>query len=193
MPSRLRAGDGKLDADVARIIFAVDKGRAGGLLDGGEFGERELLAVGRGHEQVGDLDGIGAVLRLHAHDKVEEFFTLDHLRGSLPADCSLHDRLDIGNVDAVARDFRAIDIVDDQTGLAELADHRELGVAGSLVQNILDLDGFFLQDFEVRAEDFDGQRGLEAGQGFVDGVLGGLCEIEDDAGISVEFFLQVSA
>ena len=65
------AVDGKLDADVARIIFAIDEGCAGGFLDGGEFGERNLLAAGRGNEQVGDLHGVGAVLRLHAHDEIE--------------------------------------------------------------------------------------------------------------------------
>ena len=46
----IAAFDGKLNADVARIIFAIDEGCAGSLANVGEFGERNLLAAGSGDE-----------------------------------------------------------------------------------------------------------------------------------------------
>jgi len=41
---------GKLNSDVARVIFAIDERGAGGFLNGGQFGKRNLLAGGSGNE-----------------------------------------------------------------------------------------------------------------------------------------------
>jgi len=59
-------------------------------------------------------------LRFHANDHIEKFFTLNDLRRSLSTDCGLNDGFDIGDVDAVARDFGTVS-VNDQAGLTEFA------------------------------------------------------------------------
>src|SRR5437016_739059 len=116
----------KLNADVTRIVFPVDERRAAGFFDAGELGKRNLLSAGSGNKKVPNLARAGTELRLHSNDEVKEFFSLDDLRGSLSPDSRLHDRFDIGDVDPVTRDFLAIG-VDDQAGLAEFANDRELG------------------------------------------------------------------
>ena len=93
--------------------------------------KRNLLAGGRADEQVADLLGVLAELRLHADDEVEQLLALNDLGGRLAADGGLNDRFDVGDVDAVARDLVAID-VDQQAGLAEFADDGEFGEAGNL-------------------------------------------------------------
>src|SRR5579864_6472931 len=59
---------GKLNADVARIVFTIDEGRTSAFLDAGELGQRDLLARGSGNEEIADVSDAGAVLRLHAND-----------------------------------------------------------------------------------------------------------------------------
>src|SRR5580693_5457556 len=100
----------KLNADITRIVFAVDEGSAGTFLDGGELGKGNLLAGGSGHEQIADVTGAGAKLRLHADDEVEKFFALDDLRGGLAANSSLNDSFHVGDVDAISRDFPAVSV-----------------------------------------------------------------------------------
>ena len=85
----IAAFDGELHADIARIVFAVDKRRAGCFADGGELGQRNLLAARRGDQQIADLACAGAILRIHADDQVEEFFALNDLSGGLAADGGL--------------------------------------------------------------------------------------------------------
>ena len=123
------------------------------------------------------------ILGIHAHNEIEKFFALNHLGGGLAADGGLHDGFDIGDVDAIAGDFCAVG-VNDEAGLAEFADDGKFVEAGSFVENVLDFNGFFLEDIEIGAEDFYGERGLEAGESFVDGVFGRLRKVENDAGIA---------
>ena len=123
--------DAVLHADVARIIFAINEGRAVSFAYIGKFTEGNLLAGGRADQQVGDLLRVLAELRLHAHDEVEQFFALNHLRGGLSAHGRLHHRFHVGNIDAVAGDFVAIH-VDQQAGLAQLAHHGEFREARNL-------------------------------------------------------------
>ena len=151
-------------------------------LDGGEFGERDLLAGGRGHEQIADFARARTVLRLHADDEVEEFFALDDLRGGLAADCGLDDRFDIVDIDAVARDFRAVGI-DGQAGLAEFADDGELLEAGRVIEDVAISTALFSSTLRSGPKTFTASADLEAGERFVHGVFGGLREIEDDAGV----------
>src|SRR5258705_441430 len=63
--------DRKLDADVARIVFAIDERGAGRFLERGEFRQGNLLARRSGNEQVADFASVGAKLRVRAHNKVE--------------------------------------------------------------------------------------------------------------------------
>src|ERR1700676_980182 len=181
---------GELNADVAGIVFTVDEGSAGAFADGGELGERNLLSGGGGHENIGNFAGAGTILRLHAHDEIKKFFALNDLGGGLAADGGLHDGFDVGNVDAVTRDFLTIGF-DEQAGLAEFANDGEFGKAFGLGEDVFDLHGFFLEDLKIRAENLDGEGALEAGESFVDGVFGGLRVVEDDAGGGFEFFLEV--
>ena len=83
-------------------------------------------------------------------------FSLNHLCSGLAADRGLHDGLDVGNVDAVARDFCAIGL-DKEARLTEFAHDREFGEAGRFVEDVLDFHGFFLEHVESRAEDFHRQ------------------------------------
>ncbi len=144
---------GKLDADVARVVFAIDEGCAGAFFDGGELGERDLLAGGSGDEEIADVAGAGAELRLHADDEVEEFFALDDLGGGLAADGGLHNGSDVVDIDAIARDFGAVG-VDDQAGLAEFAHDGEFGEAGSLVESVANLDGLLSRERRGRGRRF---------------------------------------
>src|SRR6516165_10549751 len=151
----------KLDADVARVVLTVDERGAGGFLDGGELGKRNLLASRARNEEISDFAGVGPKLGIHAHDEIEQLFSLNHLGGGLSADRGLHDGLHIGDVDAVAGNSCTIGL-DEQTGLAQFANDREFGVARRFFQHTFDLDGLFLENVEVGAENFHGERRFEA-------------------------------
>ena len=124
-PLQVAALDAVLDADVARVVFAIDKGRAVALADVGQLAQRNLLAVGRAHQQVADLVRAAAELRLHAHHQVEELFALDHLGGRLAAHGGLDHGFHVGDIDAVARDLVAVH-VDQQAGLAKFPHHGQI-------------------------------------------------------------------
>ena len=126
--------------------------------------------------------GVGAELGLHADNEVEEFFALNHLRGGLTTDGGLHYGFDVGDVDAIAGDFVAIPSMS-RLGWPSSRTTVSSVKPGRSVENVLDFDGFFLRTFRSGPIYFDGERALEAGQGFVHGVFGGLREVEDDAGI----------
>ena len=145
---------------------------------------------GRRHEQIADLSRAGAVFGLHAHDQVKQPLALNDLRRRLAAHAGLDHALDVGHVDAVARDFFAVHI-DLHAGLAQLAHHRQLGEAGNLRKNALDLDRLVFQDLQILPVDFHRERALEARERLVHGVLGRLREVENHAGISGEFLLEV--
>jgi hypothetical protein len=49
-------------------------------------------------------------LRLHAHDQIKEFFSLNDLRRSLSAHGCLDHGFDIGDVYAITRDLLAVDV-----------------------------------------------------------------------------------
>ena len=60
--------DTVLHSDISGIVFAIDERCANVFLDAGQFFQRNLLAVGRSNQQIADLIGSAAELRLHAHD-----------------------------------------------------------------------------------------------------------------------------
>ena len=117
--------DAELHADVPRIIFAIDERRAVSLMDVGKLGDGHLLPGGRRHQQVADLLRARAIFGLHAHDQVKQPLALNDLRRGLSAYAGLDDALDVGHVDAVARDFFAVHI-DLHAGLAQFAHHGQL-------------------------------------------------------------------
>ena len=146
--------------------------------------------AGRRHQQVADFASAGAELRVHADDQIEELFALDDLGGGLAADGRLHHGADIIDIDAVARDFGAVGLMvrlgwpSSRTTVSSL----KPGVWSStrLISTAL-----LSQHVQVGAEDLDGQRALEPGEGFVDGVFGRLRVVEDHAGIGGEFLPEV--
>ena len=89
--------------------------------------------------------------------------------------------VDVGDVQAVAGDRGAVD-VDGQAGLAELPHQRHVGDAAYPLEDLLDGLALLLERAEVGAEHLDGERALQAGLGFVDGVFGRLGVVEGDAG-----------
>ncbi len=68
---QIAAFDAVLHADIARVVFAIDKRCAAGLVNIRELAQRNLLAGWCADEQVADLLRVLAELRLHAHDEIE--------------------------------------------------------------------------------------------------------------------------
>ena len=156
-----------------------------------QLSQRNLLAVRRAHQQVPDLCGAAAELRLHADYEVEEFFALNHLRRGLAAHGRLDDSFHVCYVDSVARDFFAIHI-DQKAGLAEFAYNREFREARNLRERVLDLEGLVLKHVEILSVDLYRERALQAGERFIHCIFGRLRVIEDDAGKAVSFLLMSS-
>ena len=186
---QIAAFDAELDADVARIGFAVDERRAIFHADVAELAERQILPVGGGDQQI--LDGvlIAAEGLLHAHHKIELALALNDFADGPAAHGGLHHGVDVADVQAVARQFGTVR-GDGQAGLSQLAHHGDFGDAGDLVEDVLDLGGSIFEGLEVLAEDLDGERALETGFGLVHGVFGGLSVVEDDAGEGCELLLH---
>src|SRR5579862_5506736 len=123
--------DAVLHANVAGIVFAIDKGSAGSFLNVRERRERNLLPAGRAHQQIGDLLRVLSELRLHAHYEIEELLALNHLRRCLAAHRRLDHAFHIRHIYAVTGDLLAIHL-DQEARLAELAYHGEFRKSGYL-------------------------------------------------------------
>src|SRR6202041_2273573 len=111
--------------DVAGIVFAINEGGAVFDLDIGEFPKGDLLAVGGGDENAADLFGCTSVRLGQTDHQIELLFALHHLSGCRAADGSLDQPVNVGDIQAVARNFRAIDI-DRQTRLPQLLHERDV-------------------------------------------------------------------
>src|SRR5277367_306697 len=129
-----------------------------------------------------------AELRLHADDQIKEFFSLNHLRDGLSTYGGGDHGFHVGYIDAVASDFVTID-VDQQAWLPQFADDGEIGETSNMGERVLDLDRFVLQDVQIVAVDFDGERTLQAGERFVYGVFGGLSVVENNSRESSELLI----
>ncbi len=125
----IAALDAELDADEARVRLAVDERRALAHLDVGELAERQVLVVRRRDQDVLDRLHVLPIRLLQPDDQIERSLALDHLRRRRAADRGLDQRVDVGDVEAVARDLRAVGL-DRQARLAELAHERDVGDAG---------------------------------------------------------------
>ena len=84
-----------------------------------ELAQRNLRTRRRGDEDVADLLGSLAELRLESHDEIEGALALHDLRGGAAADRGLDEPVHVGDVHAVARDLVAIDL-DREARLPEL-------------------------------------------------------------------------
>ena len=117
---------------------------------------------------------------MHADYQVKKFFSLNHLGDGLATDCCLNHRFHIRHINSVAGNPVAIDI-NQEAGLAKLAHNSQIGKARHVVEGIFYLHRFVLKDVQVVAIDFDRQRTLQAGQGFVDRILGGLGVVKNNS------------
>ena len=151
--------------------------------------ERDLRAVRRGDEDVADGLRVVAELRFQAHHQVELLFALHHLRRGSPADGGLDQAVDVGDVQAVAGDFGAVD-VHRQARLAEFLDQRDLLDPAHPFQHALDRLCLWFERLQVRPEYLDRQGAFQAGLGFIHGVFGGLGVVEDDAGKRLELLVD---
>ena len=156
---QVAALDRELHADKARIVLAVDEGRAVGDLDLGELLERDLLAARRRHQDIADLFGRAAVLRRQADDEVELLFLLHDLCGDVAADRRLDDAVDVVDIEAVARDGVAVDL-DGQARLSQFLDECDVMDATYLRKDVLDGLALLLERAEVAAEHLHRQRAL---------------------------------
>ena len=98
-------------------------------LDVGELAERQVLAVRRRDQQVLDRVHVLPERLLQPDDEIELSLALDHLRRRRAADGGFDQRVDVADVQAVARDLRAIGL-DGQARLPELAHERDVRDAG---------------------------------------------------------------
>ena len=101
-------------------------------------------------------------------------------RVAATADRSLHQPVDIGDVDAVAPDLRPID-VDRQAWLTELLHHRHVLHARDLVEDAFHGAALLLEHREVTSEHFHVEGALETRLRLIDRVLGRLRIVERDA------------
>ena len=126
-----------MHADIARVILAVDERGAVLHADVGKFLQRDLRAVRRGDEHVADGLRVVAELLFQAHHEIELLFALHHLRRGGPANGRLDQAVDVGDVQAVAGDFGAVNI-HGQARLAEFPDQRDVFDPPHTFQHALD-------------------------------------------------------
>ncbi len=128
-----------LDADVARVVLAVDERGAAGHLDVGELPERDLLPVRAWRP--------GCCRSPRASRGTAAPGARRDRRASRPArpawrrpppDRRLDQAVDVGDVEAVARDLGAVDR-DRQARLPQLLDQRHVADAAHAFEHALDL------------------------------------------------------
>src|SRR5579863_1759754 len=178
-----------LHADIAGVVFAIDERRAASLADTGELAQGNLLSVWSPNQQIPDLMRTAPELRLHAHHKIEQLLTLNHLSDRLSAYRGGNHGLHIRDVDPVPRDLVAID-VDQKAGLAKFAHYGKLGKPRHVRKRVLDLYGFVLQNVQIVTIYFNRQRTLEARQRFVYGIFRGLGIVENNSRKGAEFLVN---
>jgi len=96
-------------------------------------------------------------LLLQPHDEIELLFLLHHLGGGIAADGGLDQGIDVGNIQAVARDPRAVDL-DGQAGLSEFLHQGDVFDAAHPLEDLLDGFAFLLQRLQIGPEHFHGER-----------------------------------
>ena len=124
-----------------------------------------------------------------AHDEIELLFLLHHLGGGIAADGGLDQGIDVGDVQAVARDPRAVDL-DGQARLPEFLHQGDVPDAAHPLEDLLDGLALLLQRLQVGAEHLDGERAFQAGLRLVHRVFGRLGVVEDDAGKGRELLVD---
>ena len=113
------------------------------------WAERDALAGWREQANVGDVFDRAAELRLVAHGHVEALLADQNLADGFAADGGFDGVLNVADVDAEAVGGGAIDIQVD-VGLAAHLECAQIGDAGNLAHDALNLVGFFLQRLSGR-------------------------------------------
>ena len=107
---QVAALDRVLHADVARVVLAIDERRA--------VARRWMSANSRSGtccppgvatRMLPIASGVSRILRLQPDDEIERPLALHHLRRRTAADRGLDQAVDVGDVEAVARDLGAVD------------------------------------------------------------------------------------
>ncbi len=181
--------DRVLHADVTRVVLAIDVRGAAGLPNVGEFLHGNLLSARCGNEHVPNGVGRLAELRFEPDHQVESPLTLDDLRRGSSSYCCDDEAVDVVDVETIAGNFGAVH-GHGQAGLAELADDGDLGDSAHLLDDCFDRVSLLFEHLEVGAEDLHGQCALQTGLGLVHGVLGWLCEVEDDTRESLQLLFD---
>ena len=130
---QIAIADRESDRHVTLQRFTVDERRALGGLDIGDLVQRDLAAGWQVDADLAHRVEALAILRLPSHDQVEAPVALKHLRDGLTADCRLHDRADVADVESVARASGAVGR-DLQIRLAHRAQHYFIDDAGNPAQ-----------------------------------------------------------
>ena len=188
-PSQIASFHRELDADVARIVLAVNERGAVRHLDVRELLERNLLSGRRGHQDISDFLGVVPVLAIEADDEIELLFSLHHLGGHIPADGCLDQAVDVGDVQTETSNPGTVDL-DGQTRLPELLHQRHITDSAHPLQDLFDGFALLLERIQIGAEYFDGQGAFQARFRLVDRILGRLGVIENDSGKGLELLVD---
>ena len=114
------------------------------ICDVGDFAQRNLLAVGRGEQDVADLLRRRAILRLQPDDEIERSLALHDLRRRLAADRRLDQPVDRVGAQPVPRHLAAVD-GDRETRLAKLLHERHVLDARNPLDDRLDRASLLLE------------------------------------------------
>ncbi len=147
----------ELDRNKALVSFVVDVGSAGVEGNVCQRAERHIgIAAARGlvsHLDIAHGLDVAAVFRRQAHRQRELAVTLQDCRGLRAAERGLYHGIDVSGVKPVACRRLPID-ADIEVGLAEHAEHAQVGHALDLVHLVQDLVGQLLQHHVQHAPPF---------------------------------------
>src|SRR5262249_1204278 len=162
--AEIAAAHAVFERDVAVVPFARNLGCAIDHLDLAELRERDALAGGR--EQPDLLDGFLriAIGLFVAGDKIVTALALQHLRDGIAADCGLDGVLHIGDVDSVAGGGATVH-GEVEIGLADYAEHAEIGDSADAGEDSQNLVTQSLQLTQIRAVDLNGELAFDATDG----------------------------
>ena len=138
------------------------------------------------------VDDLGIVTQLGREPQrdIEQLFAFHHLGERFAADGCLHDFLDIGHVDAVARAELAVDL-DFEVGLADDMEHADVFNPRHLLKILATFWPRLSKSMQIRADDLDRVGPLDAREGLFDVVADVLRKVEIDPGKLLEFLHQL--
>ena len=140
-----------------------------GVLDASDLAERDLRAVGRGHEDLAERLRIRAVLRRIPNPDGKPLTALDRRRQRGFPDGGLDHLLDVADADAVARGGAAVDLDVEVLTTGDLFGV-DVARARHPADGVSDLPRQFLEHGQVGAEDLHAHFRADAGRQHVDAV-----------------------